>query len=78
MLGRELDLSVCKENLKVMKYIGDIRELKIQSAMSLSEQGIDVFNAPDEFFNNVCHPYDNREGIDITLNVPNPQSPYII
>ena len=66
--GRELDLSVCKDDIKVMKYIGDVKELKIQSAISLSEQGIDVFNARDAFFNDICHPYDDPDGRDITLN----------
>ena len=54
MTGRKLDLSVCKEDINVMKYIGDVKELNIQSAMTLSEQGIDVFNARDEFFNDIC------------------------
>ena len=51
-----------------MKYIGDARELNIQSAISLSEQGIDIFNAGDAFFNDICHPYDEPDGRDITLN----------
>ena len=66
--GRILDISVCKEDLKVMKYIGDVEELNIESAMSLSEQGIDVFNAADSFFNDICYPYDNPDGQDIILN----------
>ena len=48
--GRKLNLSVCKEDIKVMKYIGDVaEELNIQSAMDLAEKGIDVFNASDAF-----------------------------
>ena len=66
--GRELDLSICKEDIKVMKYIGDVKELNIQSAISLSEQGIDVFNARDAFFNDICHPYDDQDGKDIIIN----------
>ena len=34
-------------------------ELNIESAMGLSEQGIDVFNANDSFFSDLCHKYDN-------------------
>ena len=67
MSGRKLDLSVCKENIKVMKYIGDVEELNIDSAMSLGEKGIDVFNASDEFFNDICHNYNNTDGIDIII-----------
>ena len=51
-----------------MKYIGDVEELNIESAMGLSEQGIDVFNAADSFFNDICCPYDNTDGKDIILN----------
>ena len=67
-LGRKLNLSVCKEDIKVMKYIGDIEnQLDMNSAKSLSRQGIDVFNANDAFFNDICHQYDNSDGKDIIL-----------
>ena len=66
--GRKLDISVCKEDIKVMKYIGDVtEELNMQSAMSLSNQGIDVFNANDNFFNDLCHKYENKDGKDIII-----------
>ena len=43
--GRKLNLSICQENIKVMKYIDDVvEELNIQSAIDLANQGIDVFN----------------------------------
>ena len=66
--GRKLNLSVCKEDIKVMKYIGDIKKLDFQSAMSLSKQGIDVFDASNEFFNDICQPYDSPDGKDIIIN----------
>ena len=66
--GRKLDLSVCKEDIKVMKYIGDVEELNIESAMSLADRGVDVFNAQDAFFNDICHPFDNADGIDIIID----------
>ena len=66
--GRKLDLSVCKEDIKVMKYIGDtVEELNIQSAMDLADKGIDVFNTQDKFFNDICHPFNNSDGKDIIL-----------
>ena len=62
MSGRKLDLSVCKEEIKIMKYLGDVaEELNIDSAKSLAESGIDVFNASDDFFNDLCHNYDNND-----------------
>ena len=49
--GKKLDLSVCKEEIKVMKYIGDVEELNIDLTKELSNQGIDAFNRNDKFFN---------------------------
>ena len=66
--GRKLDLSVCNEGIKVMKFIGDADKLDIDSAKILSEQGIDVFNPTDDFFNDICHSYDNTDGKDIIIN----------
>ena len=67
--GNKLNLSVCREDIKVMKYIGDVdRQLDINSAESLSNQGIDVFNANDCFFNDICHQYKNSDDKDIIIN----------
>ena len=68
MAKRKLNLSVCEEDIQIMKYIGDIKELDIESAKILSEQGIDVFNASDEFFNDICHPYESSDGKDIIID----------
>ena len=65
--GNKLNLSLCKEDIVVMKYIGDVTELNIESAKDLASQGIDVFNAEDDFFNDICHPFDNPDGVDIIL-----------
>ena len=66
--GRKLNLSVCKEDITIMKYIGDLtKELDINNAISMAESGVDVFNASDEFFNNICHEYDNN-GVDIIID----------
>ena len=66
--GRKLNLSVCKQDIKIMKYIGGVEELNIESAKSLSLQGIDVFNASDDYFNDICIEVDNEEGKDIIIN----------
>ena len=66
--GRKLDLSVCKEDLTILKYIGDLKkELNIDSAMNLANSGIDMFDASDKFFNSICHEYDNNDGKDIVI-----------
>ena len=66
--GTKLDLSVCKEEIKIMKYIGDIEKLDLETAHIFSNNGIDVFNAADDFFNDICHPFDNPFNKDITIN----------
>ena len=67
-LGKKLDLSICNQDIKVINYIGDVKELKIDSAKSFSEQGIDIFNANDDFFNDICHDFDSIDGQDIIIN----------
>ena len=51
-----------------MKYIGDVEELDIESAIELANQGIDIFDANDKFFNDICHFYENKDGKDIIIN----------
>ena len=52
-----------------MKYIGDLKEeLDIDTAISMAESGVDIFNASDEFFNNLCHEYDDKKGLDIIID----------
>ena len=67
MSGRKLNLSVCDKDITVMKYIGDIEELDIESAMNLADKGIDVFNPNDDYFNNLCQDYYNSDGKDIII-----------
>ena len=68
MSGRNLNISVCPKDIKIMKYIKDsIDELDIETAKSLSNQGIDVFNPNDGFFNDFCHKFDNSDGKDIII-----------
>jgi hypothetical protein len=43
--GKKLNLSICKNDIIIMKNINDVKELNIKSAMIYSKQGIDVFNA---------------------------------
>jgi len=65
--GTKLNLSICKEDIKIMQYIEDIEELDIQSAINLAQIGIDVFNTRDDYFNDICHNYENSGGKDIII-----------
>ena len=55
--GRKLDMSICNQEIIVMKGISDIEDIDLGTAMKLAEQGIDVFYAQDSFFNDICHPF---------------------
>ena len=66
--GSKLNLSICDEDIKIMKYIGDIDAKIIESAKKFASQGIDIFNPKDKFFNDLCYYYDNKDGIDIIIN----------
>ena len=48
--------------------IKDNQELDIQSALNYSEKGIDIFNANDKFFNDLCYNFDRTDGRDIVIN----------
>ena len=47
--GNILDMSVCDNEITVMKFVGDVEEIDVNTAMGYAEQGIDVFNAQDSF-----------------------------
>ena len=66
--GRKLDLSVCKEGIKLFMNLEDVEDLNIETSKKYSQQGIDVFNPTDNFFNDLCHKYDNIDGIDIIID----------
>ena len=55
--GRKLDLLVCWEDIQIMQYIKDVEKLDISSAIVLSNKRVDVFNASDDYFNDICHEY---------------------
>ena len=48
--GNILDMSLSANDITVMKYVGDVEDIDINTAMEYAEQGIDVFNTQDSFF----------------------------
>ena len=66
--GRKLDLSVCRNDIKLLKYIGNDENININSAKNYADMGIDIFNASSDFFNDICFKCDNDDGKDIILN----------
>ena len=65
----QLNLSICKDNdIKIDVYSPvnlnqDIYDL----AKHLKEQGYDLFNSNDSFYNDICSPYSSTKGTDVIL-----------
>ena len=64
--GNILDMSYCNNDITVMKYVGDVDDIDINTAMEYAEQGIDVFNTQDAFFNDRCSTFKSDK--DVILN----------
>ena len=57
-----LNLSLCNNtNIKVYYSIKDNSFIDFSSVASFQDEGIDIFNINDSFFNDICHPYSNGE-----------------
>ena len=65
--GRKLNLSFCEDDITIMKNIKDEEKLDLNSAKAFSDKGIDVFNAGDDFFYDICKYYDNSGDKDIMI-----------
>ena len=63
--GKILDMSLCDNDINVLKYIGDNNKVNLNNAKEFDEMGIGIFNPSDDFFNNKCKYYDND--IDIII-----------
>lgn len=61
--GKKLDMSLCNQEIIVMKGISDLEDIDLGEAMKLAEQGIDVFNAQDNFFNDICNPFQSDQDL---------------
>ena len=61
--GNLLDMSLCDNEITVMKYIGDVEDIDINMAMDFADQGIDIFNTKDAFFNDRCSKYNSDKDI---------------
>jgi hypothetical protein len=60
-LGQEIDLSVCSNiNILIEYEIKNTSSLDIEQISNFLEQGIDVFNINDVFFNDICFSYSDK------------------
>ena len=65
--GEELDLSICKEDVIFIQSLANEKNLNLDKIKNFENQGIDVFNSSDKFFNDICHPYNSENDIDIII-----------
>ena len=63
--GNILNMSYYNNDIKVLKYIGDEEKINMNNAREFADEGIDIFNASDDFFNDKCKYYDIN--LDITI-----------
>ena len=62
-----VDLSACKDEIIEINYeIKNTSLINISKINYYSEQGIDIYNSKDNFFNDICYPYSNEDS-DIIL-----------
>ena len=61
--GNVLDMSLCENDITVMKIVSDVENIDINTAMDFAEQGIDVFNTQDAFFNDRCSKYNSDKDV---------------
>lgn len=67
--GKQLDLSVCTEAPITIKFpIKESALEEMSEAKRLFDQGINVNNINDPFFNNICFPFTSSNRIDIPLS----------
>ena len=61
-------MSYCDNGIKVMKYVGDSTEIKVDLAMEyFTKTGIDIFDEKSPFFNDKCQKYEIEEKIFIKI-----------
>ena len=67
--GKKLDLSLCKGiSITVNSPIIDANSIDLDKANDLANQGIDVFNSSDTFFNDLCQPFSSENNSDVTIS----------
>ena len=64
--GRQLDHTLCNNtSITITKPIINPSLLNITKAKSLFDQGIDVFDTSDSFFNSLCYPFASENSTDV-------------
>ena len=68
--GTKLDLSICDEvGIKVDIPIKENTNIDITVIAELTEEGVDIFNKSDSFFNDICIPYNSDNSAGLPFNM---------
>ena len=66
--GDKLDMSICKnEKITITYTIKNTTAINSSMAEYYANYGIDIFDAEDPFFNDICYPFTTEDNTDITL-----------
>ena len=67
--GNPLDLSVCDDvGVNVSVPIKESSEVNITKMSELTDEGINIFNKSDPFFNDICVPYDSDDSAGLPFS----------
>ena len=67
-LSVPVDLSVCKDTPIFINAPIQLEENKLIIYQNAKNQGYDIYNPNDTFYNDVCTPFDNENILDVILN----------
>ena len=69
-LGNGIDLSVCENvDINIEYKIKNISLLNLEDILNFKDQGVDIFNINNDFFNDICYSYsDSNSSSDMILN----------
>ena len=56
-----LSLLACKDDIIEINYQFNTSKMNLTKINYYSEMGIDIYNIKDEFFNDICYPYSERD-----------------
>ena len=66
--GNELNISICEEkSIKIYSPIVNLNSINLNELIELNNLGYDIFNAEDEFYNNICTRFSSQNNTDVTL-----------
>ena len=66
--GTPLNLQYCSNEKFEVKYpITNPDAVDFELALNMSEIGVDIYNASDPFFTDICFPFTSEEGEDVSL-----------